>query len=394
LSFLASLALLFQSHFLAYPLAGTILIVYIVDFIRAKSRNLKPALIGLALIIFSVLISLSPLLGSLKSHSHVEFSENHESSVCGSLEYDDYSNVTAVDPDVIIGEDHDHDHDHASHLNPFDYFSGINLSVFGFDFWQFQIILIISALFFGLKFRRQFLYFLIPVISQFAVLTYVYASYSQTEKNLLLLWFFLFAMLTIFHEKPAKVAKLIQKPLNHLHNLELSKLLRKLLKTKSLIVVFISIVFAATIPYTFYMCFWDIKNQSSVSSEIAEYINKNLPDDAIIISDQKYPRLFSITPLLKNNKCLYSAFDKKCFDYLVYDSANQTTRQYQIQELLNNELKDKSHIYFLKSGEKPINQDNSDDFHKSWQELAHFQAQNPPDQTINETAARLYLVKE
>ena len=276
--FLLSIALLMQSHFLAYGMAAILLLFFVFDLIKQKilRKRIVSLLLGAAIVCISFLSSIPMIIGSLQYHS-------------------------------IINEPS------ASYLGLGQISEDLNFSLFGTTFPIFEISFAILLLFLLVRSRRIFIYLVAPVIFLLITLSSVYSTgLLSAQKCSLIIAFIIFTFWIYAYEKETRIS-----PKNFFaRHLEIVKLIN----IAPISCVFI-IPIVASIPRTVVAAFYDQANDYSYSYEVANFINQNTPAGSVFVVGDSTSAGIAVTfvPLLEDDRKIYDVATESFIDYYQYD---------------------------------------------------------------------------
>lgn len=261
---LLSIIVLFQSHFLAFPLAFLMSGFFIYDLKKNKHKVL-PYTISLIICVASVVMcAIGPLLG----HG------------------------------VIYGVDRNVGIDFVGYVD------GVNVTLFGLNFPIIELAVLFSCILLLKRHPRPLVILIFSYVAQMGILLFIYKDFYSVLKNALLIHYVIFSLWLAYYYKEnspyfSKIRKVINK----------SEIARVILHYSTLAIPLI-VIAIMTIPRLVACAKYELEEDFDVSHMAASYINEQLPENAIIMATDDNTLCITIAPLLEGNRIMWSLSDE------------------------------------------------------------------------------------
>lgn len=352
-----ALALLCQSHFLALGLAGVLAIIFVVEYFRKFDKMGIWKLVGfLGVVGVSVLASLPIVFSAMNSN-------------------------VAISGIGVNGQ--------ANWL------TGINDSLFGWNALVFELMLLCAGAYLCVRYPKQFLIFVGSMGWFLFVLFFVYVTTMiPAQKATLIMLFLVFVFWTAYYEKPRRLGK----TLKSVQKVEILELVthfvrrfrrggdRRVVKRVPMVALMVVPV-VLTVPMTVAAAGVDLAGEYSYSERIADYINQNAPQDAVIlVSGGRTSALaVGILPFLRGGREIYDVSRQSKMDFCVYTvhpGASRNDIEEDIAEL------DGRPLYSLSRGERG---GGEEELVEGWSLLQVFES---PNNAAMEPELGFYFIPE
>ena len=277
-----AIALLLQTHFLAVGLGAVLYVVFFVECIKKRVNSWS---VGASVLIVGVSVALGMMcaIGSLMGQVIIQ----DTMQCCGGV----------ADRPSLLG-----------------YFSSINTSVFGMAVPIIEVSLVLVLFYLFLRKRRQFLYVLVPVLVNMFVLTYVYGSHGNPQKDAINLVFILVAFWTMYYDRSKDIFVGLQKKIKGMATMQI---IRRRIPVSLAVFIF---PFAMSIPNTMMASAYDLNGDFSGSKVLADFINENLPANSVIVipAYSVLSTLPAVATELEDGRILWDAVNEEPFRYIDY----------------------------------------------------------------------------
>ncbi len=183
----------------------------------------------------------------------------------------------------------------------------------------FSVALLFAAIYLLFNHPRQLVFLLIASSFWLLVLAFVYKIHIiPTQKMSLLVAFLIFAFWSAADEAPSKPSFLKK----HLQKLELMKLFCRI----PIVIPFLLPIFA-TIPRTAVAVTKDLSGNYSYNTQIADYINTNTPQNAVILvgEHESTGLAAGLIPFLKQERFIYDIVDRRTMTYHAFSPRQPIT---------------------------------------------------------------------
>ena len=308
--YIVSIALLANTHVIMLGMVGILLLdFYITEFIHRKENTKeqnKRILISLALIIVLLILSAIPLMGCLSVNQDVNnFKGRGPFEILNLklrlLRNQPYNTIAGNYPCV----------QNAVILN---------------------VVLCLAIAFVGIRFfrfKKEFIELVICILWQYIIYVLIYASSLQRAATVALIVFY-FAWITNYSRKDWKI-----------RNEKVKKILNIIKDIIFMILISLNIAVGLLYAYT------DIKQNYSCSKQIAEFINNNLEDDAILVTGERVEYCSAIVPYANSNFRFYDLRENKFFTYAVWNTSNQLLVTEDFTNKLIEVFGEDAHLYYI-----------------------------------------------
>lgn len=324
-----AIALLLQTHFLAAGLAAVMYVVFFVECIKLRVNSWR---VGASMIVVGSSVALAAVcaIGSLMGQVIIQ----ETMQCCGEVAGPSLGN----------------------------YFSAIDTSVFGMAVPVIEVSLVLALFYLLLRARRQFAYLLVAVVANMLILTYVYGSHGNAQKDAINLVFILAAFWTLYYDKLNDAFRPLQKKIKEMATMQI---LRK--KVPVSLVVF-AFPFAMSVPTTLMASAYDLTGDFSGSKALADYINENLPEGSVIVvpSYSVLSKMPAVAMELSGGRVLWDAVNEESFKYIDYTLPSRMDVIYvpteEIAGVVADNFEDTAKLYYFGFDGAPDGWERLEDF--------------------------------
>ncbi len=300
LRYLLSVVLLANTHVIMLGMVGVVLLEFFIELCKDKTsstKDKKKRIISFIITIILLLISVSPLLGSLETNKDIGF----DNSILNKFQI-----AIFCYPLILF-------------MEIFNYFMGNMIMM------AIALILLGFLLFYEIKsYPSVYLKIYLCVLWQCLIYSFIFGPSLQRASTIILIFLY-YKWINIDKE-----------------NKKIKDIDRKIQNILLTVITVLNIIFGIL-----YIAIYEIPYNCSYAYDIGNYINSNLENDSVIISGPRAECASSVIPYINKNIKFYQIIGNRYFTYAILDYENKLDIKPDDIKNLTNIFNNDQKIYYI-----------------------------------------------